>query len=391
MRQQVHEDVLTIWLEGAVDSSNAKSVEQAILDAIEETGCRRVRLDADKLSYISSAGLRVIVRLLKLCDEVTLVNASPDVYDVLDMTGMREIMDVRKRLREERLDGLRQIGAGAFGRVYRLDAERVMKVYQPSVNPLEKIERERMAARQAFIHDIPSAIPFDTVRVGEEYGIIYELIDAQTLGEAVMTEPARLEEYATRMAQLLKKLHTTHFSDGQLPDARGIFHGWVDVAERSGLYADETIGKLRQFVDEIPAGDTFVHGDYHPANIMVMSDGELLLIDMGDASMGDPIIDLAGTYHVLRVAAKRPGGAERFTGMPEDVLEQVWGVFVRAYYGVSDAAEVEAIEHHLAFMALPRGMGSTTRSKLLTEAARVQQARQLEETFLAGYHKYGAL
>lgn len=382
MRSESRQDMLIVWLEGRVTADNAEQIEREIREAIDAAGATRVQLDADGLTYISSAGLRVVMRLLKRYGEVEIVNASPEAYDVFRMTGIVELMSVGKRIREISVDGLRQIGAGAFGRVYRLDAERVVKVYDPSVNPLEKIERERQVARQAFIHDIPSAIPFDTVRVGDENGIIYELIDARTLGEVVSESPERLEEYALRMAGLLRKLHETHFGAGQLPDARGIFHAWVDVAERSGLYAPSTSAGLREFVDNIPAADTFVHGDFHPANIMVMPNDELMLIDMGDASMGDPIIDLAGTFHVLRIAAKRPGGAMRLTGMSDELLERLWDVFVRSYFGVSDADAVSEIECRLRRYALPRTMGSTARSKLLTEEDRRRQAAELEEAFL---------
>ena len=259
----------------------------------------------------------------------------------------------------------------------------MVKVYAPEVNPLDKIERERSVARQAFIHGIPSAIPFETVRMGREHGIVYELVDARTLGEAVTAEPERLEEYATRMARLLRQLHETHFEPGQLPDARGIFHGWVDIAEQSGLYAPHTIELLRQFVDGFGEADTFVHGDFHPANIMVMPDEELLLIDMCDASMGSPYIDLAGMFHVLRIAARRPGGAERLTGMSSEALDRLWETFVRHYFGVESQGEVAAIEHRLKTLALPRTMGSTARSKLIDDDTRRRQAAELEREFLA--------
>lgn len=383
MRHEIHDGALTICLGERIDTNNAPSVEDDISALVDELSPACVVLDATSLTYLSSAGLRIVMRLLKRCGEVRMVNVTPEVYEVLSMTGVSEIMPVSRTPREQSLEGLRQIGAGAFGRVYRLDAERVIKVYAPEVNPLEKIERERTSARRAFIQGIPSAIPFEVVRVGREHGIVYELVDARTLGEAVSAEPDRLDDYATRMADLLAQLHSTHFEAGQLPDARGIFHGWVDVAERSGLYASHTIELLRQFVDDFGEADTFVHGDFHPANIMVMPDGELLLIDMGDASVGSPDIDLAGTFHVLRIAACRPGGAERLTGMSPQALDRLWETFVRRNFGVASPEEIEAIERRLRTCALPRTMGSTARSKLITDEVRMRQAHELERQFLA--------
>jgi uncharacterized protein (TIGR02172 family) len=386
MRHTIHDGILTLYLEGRIDANGAPQVEDDINALMDELSPVQAQLDGSSLAYLSSAGLRIVMRLLKRCRDVRFVNATPEVYDVLEMTGLTEILPVTKQLRNQSLSGLKHIGAGAFGRVYRLDAERVIKVYAPEVNPLDKIERERTSARQAFIHGIPSAIPFEVVRVGKEHGIIYELVDARTLGEAVTLEPDRLDEYAMRMADLLKQLHGTHFDQGQLPDARDIFRGWVDVAERSGLYAPRTIKLLRQFVDDFGAADTFVHGDFHPANIMVMPDDELLLIDMGDASMGSPDIDLAGMFHVLRIAARRPGGAERLTGMSQEALDRLWDTFVRHYYDVESKDEVTAIEHRLKTLALPRTMGSTARSKLIDDETRRRQACELEREFLATYN-----
>lgn len=383
MRYTDSNGTITIFLEGRVDTSNADEIGEELDRIVKQADKSRVMLDANALDYISSAGLRIVIKLLKTCHNLRIANASPDVYDVLQMTGLTEMMSVARRPREVSLEGLPQIGAGAFGRVYRLDAERVAKVYDPSVNPLATIERERQGARQAFMHGIPSAIPFDTIRAGKELGIVYELIDAQTIGEVVSASPKQVGEWGQRMADLARLLHNTHFDESALPDARLIFHGWIDRAENSGLYADSTITKLREFVDAIPARETFVHGDFHPANIMVMADGELTLIDMGDASMGNPIIDLAGMFHVIRVAARRPGGAERLTGMTTELLDKLWDAFLRSYYDLGDKASTEEIEQRLRLYALPRTMGSIARTKLIDDETRKRQAHEAEQAFLA--------
>lgn len=190
MRHEIHDGTLTIWLGERIDTNNAPDVETDISALVDELSPARVVLDATSLTYLSSAGLRIVMRLLKRCGEVRMVNVTPEVYDVLSMTGVSEIMSVSRTPREQSL--------------------------------------------------------------------------------------------------------------------------------------------------------------------------ELLLIDMGDASVGSPDIDLAGTFHVLRIAARRPGGAERLTCMSS-----------------------EAIERRLRTCALPRTMGSTARSKLITDEVRMRQAHELERQFLA--------
>ena len=56
-------------------------------------------LDAEKLEYISSAGLRVILRLRKQEPELAIVNASPEVYEIFEMTGFTEMMPVSRAYR----------------------------------------------------------------------------------------------------------------------------------------------------------------------------------------------------------------------------------------------------------------------------------------------------
>ena len=378
-------DTLAFTLEDRIDSNNVHIVQDQIDTALSETDASKIQLDASNLTYISSAGLRMVMRIARRGIEVSVVEASPAVYDVFDITGFVQLFNVQKRLREISIDGLQQIGAGANGRVYRLNAEQVLKVYNPITNPPEKIAREKDVARMAFILGIPSALSFDMVRVGNSFGIVYELVNALTLGETVAKSPERADEYATRMAQMLQQLHATECDKDTFPDARLALHAWADVSEQSGYYTPEIIEKVRALIDSIPVRNTFVHGDFHPANIMVTDDDELLLIDMGDASAGDPIIDLLGSFQLMRLVASRPGAAELYTGMSSELLAHVWDVFVREYYGTQDDQEIQRIEQKLKFYAIIRSMAGITFSSVLSDEERRKTADEITTAFLRGW------
>ncbi|MDO4797066.1 MAG: phosphotransferase [Coriobacteriales bacterium] len=384
MRITTEGDVLTIELVSRINSGNVGEVEAEIMAALDAADVSRVVFDASNLVYISSAGLRVIMKVLKRVGNVTLMEASPEVYNVFEMTGLTQMMDVRRAMRTVSVDGLPMIGAGANGKVYRLDEERIIKTYNPISNPPEKIMREKQTARQAFIAGVPSALSFDVVRVGDGYGIVYEMIDSLTLGEVIARNPDRLEEYATRMANLLKQLHATEFAPGTLPDARESLHTWVDIAERSGYYAADVIDAAHKLVDSIPPRNTFVHGDFHPGNIMVTSDDEFLLIDMGDASQGDPLIDMLASYQIMRVIADHPGGAERYMGLSSEQSIRVWDTFVRTYYGTSDPAQLEAIERRVRFYMILRSMPGVTFSEVIAQDKRKSYADFLSKVLLEG-------
>jgi len=378
---------LCIFLEGKIDSNNARAVQDEMEALIEGHEVGWVKLDATDLSYISSAGLRTIMHLAKRVDRVSIENVSPEVYDVFHMTGLTEIIEVQRRLREVSVEGLPLIGMGANGRVLRLDDERIIKVYNPVSNTEEKIFREREASRKAFVRGIPTAISFELVRVGESYGIIYEMVDARTLGEVISENPDRLEAYARRMAELLRELHAMRFEEGELSDARLGLSSWIDIAEKGNVYSPDTIGRMRAAVASIPDGDTFVHGDFHVGNIMVTDEDEFLLIDMGDASMGDPVIDLCGTYQIMSLMRRNAQAVRDYTKLSTEQAGQVWNVFIRAYLESDDEDAIRRLEGRLKVFGLIRTLGGLTFSKEVPDDKRTFLAAQAAAAFNEGYEQ----
>ena len=51
-------------------------------------------IDAGELCYISSAGLRVLLKLCQKQKHVEVMNVSPEVYDILEVTGFTDLLDV---------------------------------------------------------------------------------------------------------------------------------------------------------------------------------------------------------------------------------------------------------------------------------------------------------
>lgn len=76
-------DTFTASLEGRIDSGNSADVEKEIRDAMDGKTPASVVLDAEKLEYISSAGLRVILRLRKDHPSLRVINVASEVYEVL--------------------------------------------------------------------------------------------------------------------------------------------------------------------------------------------------------------------------------------------------------------------------------------------------------------------
>ena len=195
-------NTMTIALKGHIDSANAPEVEREIGEALDREVPEQLILDAQELEYISSAGLRIILRLRKEMKTLKIINVAPEVYEIFDMTGFTEMVDISKAYRVISVDGCEVIGQGANGMVYRIDPDTIVKVYR-NPDSLPEIHRERELARAAFILGIPTAIPYDVVRVGEGYGSVFELLNATSFAKLMIRGEKTIDEVAAMSVDLL--------------------------------------------------------------------------------------------------------------------------------------------------------------------------------------------
>ena len=332
MNAKMTDRTLTIELEGKIDTNNSAQVEQMLLSTCSGYDYDSIVLDAEKLEYVSSAGLRVILRLRKKCGQLKIINASNEVYDILEMTGFTMMMPVEKAYRHLSVDGCEMIGAGAKGRVYRLDQETIIKVY---MNPdsLAEIHKERELARTAFILGVPTAISYDVVKVGEYFGSVFELLNAASFSEIMTKDPSRIDECVERSVELLKTVHNVQVDDSNIPDMKWRVLGWADMIE--GLLPADKIEKLKRILTNIPDSDIMLHGDFQLNNIMQQG-AETLLIDMDTLCHGDPIFELANMFAAyVGFGENCPGETMEFFGLPEDVCENFWKKSLARYLGYS--------------------------------------------------------
>jgi uncharacterized protein (TIGR02172 family) len=352
MNYKTTDDKLVVALDGRVDSTNASTFEAELLSLAAEHPELPVELDATDLSYISSAGLRVVMRLLRAHGAgVRVTNASPEVYDVFEMTGFASLLEVERALREVSVEGCEVVGRGGNGTVYRLDEDTIVKVYRPDVDA-DDIRRERDFARAAFVAGVPSVIAYDVVRVGDSLGVVFEMIRSDTLGHAMRDNPDRLEEYVTKYVALAKELHSTRVESDALADVHDHLHALTDRLDE--WCTDEEVAVMHDIVDAIPHANTLVHNDLHPGNIMVQ-DGELLLIDMPDLCKAPPVIDLISIFRNLVSGPTSPdprarASIEQSVGMPAELIAQVGRLFFPMYTGITDPEELEGYMQRLQLL-----------------------------------------
>ena len=126
---RVDKDILYIAVEGRIDASNAPQASEEIFAIKNNNADKHVVIDADQLEYISSAGLRVILKLRKEAPKLAIINVASDVYEVFDMTGFTDMVTIEKAYKRMSVEGCEFIAKGANGAVYRYDDETILKTY----------------------------------------------------------------------------------------------------------------------------------------------------------------------------------------------------------------------------------------------------------------------
>ena len=358
MNATMENGILKAALSGHIDSGNAPAVESELMALREREPHDGMVLDLKELTYISSAGLRVVLRLRKLEPQFKLVNVSAEVYEILDMTGFTEMMTVEKAYRELSVEGCEVIGRGANGTVYRIDKDTVVKVYRDA-DCLPDVQRERELARKAFVLGIPTAIPYDVVRVGESYGSVFELLNSRSFSKLIAADPAGMDKYVDLYVDLMKKMHSTHVKPGDMPRMKEIALNWVTFL-REYLPADQA-EKLVALVEAVPERDTMLHGDYHTNNIVMQND-EVLIIDMDTLCYGHPIFELASMYlGFVAFGELDPNVTLNFLKMTHDTAVVFWKKALAKYLGSDDDAAVRAVEEKAMVIGYARLMRRTIR------------------------------
>jgi hypothetical protein len=174
------------------------------MEIYQANPAKEVVLDAEELRYISSSGLRVLLKLRKLEENLKLINASAEVYDILEMTGFADLFPVSRAYRTINLQDCEVLGAGGHGKVLRLNADTIVKLYYAG-DSVEDIKREQDYAKKAFVLGIPTAIPFDIVKCEDMYGLVFELVNADIVANYLNNHPDQLEVIAQKYVKVIAK------------------------------------------------------------------------------------------------------------------------------------------------------------------------------------------
>ena len=378
---RVDKEILYIAVNGRIDASNASAAEESIFAIKGENPGKHTVIDAENLAYISSAGLRVILRLRKEEPKLAIINVSSDVYEVLDMTGFTDMVTVEKAYPKMSVEGCEFIAKGANGAVYRYDAETIVKTYFAK-DALPEIKQERENARRAFVLGINTAIPYGIVRVGDNYGTVTELLNATSVTKLIRQNPDDMSLAAKYYIDMLKNIHSITVDDGVVPDMKETALAWADFV--APHIPEDQAKKLRALIEAVPKRNTLMHGDYHTNNIMVQN-GEPLLIDMDTLCMGHPVFELGSMFNAFLGYSELDHQVTMdFYGYSHESAEKFWDMALKLYLGTEEAAVCQSVAEKAMIIGYTRMLRRAIRRPHEAESpAKIARCKEMLAMLLA--------
>ena len=256
------------------------------------------------------------------------------------MTGFTDMVTIEKAYPQMSIEGCEFLAKGANGAVYRYDEETIIKTYYAK-DALPEIKQERENARLAFVLGINTAIPYGIVRVGDGYGTVTELLNAESVTKIIRKNPDNLTEAVNYFVDMLKSIHAIVVDDNVVPDMKETAIRWAEFV--SEHLPEESGKKLVALINSLPKRNTLLHGDYHSSNIMVQN-SEPLLIDMDTLCMGHPVFELASMFNAyVGFGEFAPEEITNFFDISIETANRFWDLSLKKYLDTEDESKCKSV------------------------------------------------
>jgi uncharacterized protein (TIGR02172 family) len=193
-----------------------------------------------------------------------------------------------------------RIAHGRTAEIFSWDENHILKLYFDWC-PSNWVEYESRIAHEVHAAGIPTPAAGEIVEVKGRRGLIYERVEGISMLQDLNSHPWKLGRHARSLAELQIKIHQQSITG--LPS----YKEKLQHAIRVTRYLPEDLRKKNlQLLEVLPVGEALCHGDYHPGNIILTTNGPVV-IDWMTACSGCHWADVARTSLLLTIGPKGAG------------------------------------------------------------------------------------
>ncbi len=224
------------------------------------------------------------------------------------------------------------IAYGRTAEIYPWKDGQVLKLFYDWFS-LESIEYEARIARAVHASGLPVPAVGEILRVKDRNGLLYERVDGVSMLEVIFRKPWTVFHEGRRMAGLHTEMHASAI-EVKLPSQR---EKLIRRIGESKTLPANLISQLVSTLESLPDGGRLCHGDFFPGNV-VLAGSRAVIIDWIDASLGNPIADVARTSIIIL-------GAVETSQLQNPLLKAIarlfHAVYLRRYFALRPGGEEE--------------------------------------------------
>ena len=228
-------------------------------------------------------------------------------------------------------------GGSSTSYIKKMDGNIVLKLNNADI-PAEATEKEYLASKSFNEAGFPSPAIYDFVTDGERYGYTGQRIKGKISYARILSqEPGRRDELADRFASLALELHRTKADITKMDDAR---ENLVKAMGDMSYLPDDVADAVRKCLSSISDGDSCLHGDMNPGNLVTF-EGRDQWIGVNEFAYGDPYLDLAAMHVICYILPSKT--VSRLYHADQGNLRAFFKAFKKAYFGADwNSKDVEA-------------------------------------------------
>ncbi len=185
------------------------------------------------------------------------------------------------------------VGVGNTAEVYDLGEGKVCKLFKQGY-PKEAVEREFRNATEVHRQGLPVPKVFELVESEGRTGIVYEKIAGKSMLECIFENPGKVGFYLEEFVRLQKNW----LKEASVHAASVL--SYKDFLQMLINSTGQEEASLLGEINALPEGDTILHGDFHPGNVLISTDHRAVVIDFMNVCRGPELYDIARTYFLLK-------------------------------------------------------------------------------------------
>ncbi|MFA2809480.1 aminoglycoside phosphotransferase family protein [Bacillus mycoides] len=182
------------------------------------------------------------------------------------------------------------IAKGNTAEIYLCD-NKVMKLFKEYLPNTESLYEAR---KQKYAYSCGLHVPkvFEVTEIQGRQAIIMEYVEGESVGEFLLNNLSKAEHFISICVSIQQKIHAISVSSDEIEPMEERLYRQINSVHDLD---EKQKGNILKKLDLITFEPRLCHGDLHPFNL-IMSNGDVKIIDWVDASSGDIRADVFRTY-----------------------------------------------------------------------------------------------